>query len=81
MIKEILDSLEIFGVILVILFIIILAGRGCYLSGESNNIRAQEWLMACIEHCPNGTNVDASHSMGTCTCLATETTTITTTGK
>lgn len=81
MIKEILDSLGILGVFLGILIVIILAGRGCYLAGESDDIKRQEWLMACIEHCPNGTNVNASHSMGVCTCVAAETTTITSTGK
>ena len=81
MIRLILDFLGIVGVIFAILFVIVLAGRGCYLEDENSDRRNQEWLMACIEHCPPGTNVDANRYQGACVCESEETTTITTTGK
>ena len=81
MIRDILEFLRIVGIIFGILFVIVLAGRGCYFSNENEDTRIQEWLLACIEHCPIGTDVDASHYQGTCTCVTKETTTITTTGK
>lgn len=81
MIKDILEFMGIFGSICGILLVIVLAGRGCYLGEENNDQRVQEWLMACIEHCPIGTNVNANHYRGDCICESEETTTITTTGK